>query len=289
MLVYALINTVNDKVYIGQHCGYDLTKRWNNRLTNDGNAHLLNAIRKYGCSAFARQILAYCSTQQEMDLIERFWIAAYQSTDRRFGYNLQKGGRIWHGGYTQDIRQRISQGLKRSWRMKSPEQQAACSKLMRQLWRRMSPSERKFVAERARIAWYRKSPKEVARMRKKVSAALRAMWQWRKENGVRVKRHTEERKRRISEGVRRYWAKRRRQSTSNGKSIKQIALQREETMPKTRDQVANELAQEAAQIVLAAVNEIKAGRSITSVKYQLREIARKLTELEWNLRGGCSW
>src|SRR5262245_21040941 len=88
MLVYALKNTVNGKAYDSQHCGDDLNKRCNSRLSNQGNAYLKRAIAKYGYEAFRRDVIAYTSCQAEMDLLERFWISHYQSADRHFGYNL---------------------------------------------------------------------------------------------------------------------------------------------------------------------------------------------------------
>jgi group I intron endonuclease len=134
MIVYLLLNRRNNKAYIGQHKGHLLTKRWNRHLSNARvNSHLANAVRKYGFASFSRKILCYASCQQELDLLEQFWIAAYKSTDPRFGYNQQSGGRKWRGQYTKELRQLISEATRKAWARKSAKEKwefAFATKLM---------------------------------------------------------------------------------------------------------------------------------------------------------------
>jgi group I intron endonuclease len=115
MIVYLLLNNVNQKAYIGQHYGFTLAKRWNRQLSNAKvNGHLSNAIQKYGPASFSTKILCHASCQQELDLLEQFFIAAYKSTNPRHGYNQQSGGRKWRGQYTKELRQVISEATRKA-------------------------------------------------------------------------------------------------------------------------------------------------------------------------------
>jgi len=269
MLVYLLENAVNGKGYVGQHQGYDLSKRWNPRLTNcPSNPHLQASIKKYGPQVFRRKVLAYASCQQELDLLERYFILIYQTTDRRFGYNMQWGGRLWHGGHTQETRKKIGETQKRTWEGKSPEQKTRRSEVARLVWQRRSPEELAALSDKAWLAWHRKSEREIAAMRQKVSASMHLMWERRKAAGFKLEPYTEERKRRISEGVRRYWANRR------AAMIKQ---------PATGTKVQKQALKAKEARASAALREVE------QAKVQLREIQKRLGELKFELRGGCNW
>jgi group I intron endonuclease len=97
MYVYVITTTVNDKVYVGQHCGNDLDAylRHNIRhaLNNSGDKpHLYNAIRKYGPESFKIRPLCYCNDKEQMDVLEKVWIAECSSNNPDFGYNITAGG-----------------------------------------------------------------------------------------------------------------------------------------------------------------------------------------------------
>ena len=47
MIVYLLLNTINNKGYVGQHKGNKISGRWNEKLEG-GNTHLEHARKKYG-------------------------------------------------------------------------------------------------------------------------------------------------------------------------------------------------------------------------------------------------
>ena len=73
-----LFNKVNRKVYVGQTRQRTLKARWNQHLSSRSNSILRWAINKYGEEAFSRRILARCSSQIEMDHLERQWILMLQ-------------------------------------------------------------------------------------------------------------------------------------------------------------------------------------------------------------------
>ena len=82
----------NDKVYIGQTNNLDI--RW----INGGKGYkrcpyVWNAIQKYGWTAIEKSILEVCNDRDEANTREVYWIAAYNSADYRFGYNIQSGGK----------------------------------------------------------------------------------------------------------------------------------------------------------------------------------------------------
>jgi group I intron endonuclease len=98
MHIYAITNTVNDKIYVGQHAG-DLpaylllnfrravsSDRWNDKPV------LYRAIRKYGPEAFVIRSLVVASDKQQVNELERFFIRTLDARDPEIGYNLAEGG-----------------------------------------------------------------------------------------------------------------------------------------------------------------------------------------------------
>lgn len=80
------------KVYIGITC-----QRPEARWGREGGGykhspHLMAAIKKYGWTAFRHDILAEGLTKETAERIEIDLIEAHRSTDRRFGYNTDRGG-----------------------------------------------------------------------------------------------------------------------------------------------------------------------------------------------------
>lgn len=79
------------KVYIGI-TSQEPAKRWVNGKGYKHSPHLRAAIEKYGWDAFKHDLLAEGLTKEEACAMEVCLIAKYNSTDRRFGYNAEKGG-----------------------------------------------------------------------------------------------------------------------------------------------------------------------------------------------------
>jgi len=50
-----------------------------------------------------------------------------------------------------------------------------------------------------------------------------------------------------------------------------------------------ELEREATRIISEAIRALEKGQSTAYARSQLRELSRRLTELEFEYRGGCSW
>ena len=94
--IYRIVNKINGKVYHGQTIQSNVKKYI---LDHKGNAnrgdtrYFYNAIRKYGWDNFEVLYLHYkCVHLDDIDELERYYIAQSRSNDKRFGYNLTDGG-----------------------------------------------------------------------------------------------------------------------------------------------------------------------------------------------------
>ena len=85
--IYITTNTLNNKIYVGQHKSFC----FDHRYYGSGKA-LKNAINKYGISNFTCQLLEECSSKEQLDEREKYWIKYYNSTDSKIGYNITSGG-----------------------------------------------------------------------------------------------------------------------------------------------------------------------------------------------------
>jgi len=84
MVIYEIKNKINGKVYIGQHSSNELNSYY-------GSGKLIKyAINKYGIENFERTILEICSTKDELNEREKYWIKEKSSIIN--GYNLTDGG-----------------------------------------------------------------------------------------------------------------------------------------------------------------------------------------------------
>jgi|SRR5579863_6283232 len=167
MLVYMLHNQINGKVYVGQTRQPSLTRRWSRSLNNCRNSHLAAAVAKYGAHSFKRTVLAHASCQQELDLLEQFFILIFHATNGRFGYNHQAGGFVG-GKHSPETIRRISESNKRHWVDRTPEQMILYSENARLRWD-MWPEERKRQWREASISrWNSRSQEERERIRENV-------------------------------------------------------------------------------------------------------------------------
>ena len=91
--IYKIVNTLNDKVYIGQTINIDFRfyeHKRKLRLKQHYNSYLQNAYNKYG-ECFSYEIIEECSLE-ELDEREIYWINYYKSNNREYGYNIMSGG-----------------------------------------------------------------------------------------------------------------------------------------------------------------------------------------------------
>jgi group I intron endonuclease len=101
MRVYRIRNLINGKMYVGQTTHKYLPKYFEThvKFAMGGRPYLgydrfiYHAIRTYGPENFVCEELATASSQEELDDLERFYIAEFKSHDPRYGYNRTFGGR----------------------------------------------------------------------------------------------------------------------------------------------------------------------------------------------------
>ncbi len=90
--IYALINKLNLKMYIGQTAS-SLSRRFSSHMSSakHGSSPIYRAIRKYGKDAFEMVELATTDDREYGHFLERLCIAFYR-TQGTTGYNASAGG-----------------------------------------------------------------------------------------------------------------------------------------------------------------------------------------------------
>ena len=115
--IYKIENIINHKVYIGQ--SVLIETRWSahrGRLNRGkmGKHPLQQSWTKYGENNFSFSVLEECSAD-ELDEREIYYISLYNSTNRKFGYNIESGGACkFHGTPLHDYEQNIIDRFKNS-------------------------------------------------------------------------------------------------------------------------------------------------------------------------------
>lgn len=85
MRIYKTTNKLNGKIYIGKDVRC--------RPGYLGSGLLLKkAISKYGIENFINETIEECSTKEQLNEREVYWIKHFNATDRKIGYNIAIGG-----------------------------------------------------------------------------------------------------------------------------------------------------------------------------------------------------
>ena len=91
-IIYKITNTANGKVYVGETCR-PIKDRWYQHHSKDSNCmKLKRAIDKYGKESFAIEQIDHAQNREEALNKEKFWIAFYKATDKKYGYNTLESG-----------------------------------------------------------------------------------------------------------------------------------------------------------------------------------------------------
>jgi group I intron endonuclease len=107
--VYKHTNKANGKVYIGITCKKP-ERRWEAGNGYRHNAHMDSAIKKFGWDNFDHEVLYEGLSEDEALDLERKLISEYQSADRRYGYNIEAGGRK-KGSYSAETLEKMRQRM----------------------------------------------------------------------------------------------------------------------------------------------------------------------------------
>jgi group I intron endonuclease len=92
MIIYKITNTINGKLYIGQTVN-TLHHRWKQHCRSSGCRYLSSSIKKHGKENFTIEEIDRADNIEELNKRESYWIEFYNSTNSKFGYNLESGGR----------------------------------------------------------------------------------------------------------------------------------------------------------------------------------------------------
>lgn len=90
MYVYKITNTINNKVYIG--ITQSIEKRRIQHFNCKKHHPLYNAIRKYGKDNFTFEVIDTSNDRKVLCELEKYYIKLYNSTNRKYGYNISSGG-----------------------------------------------------------------------------------------------------------------------------------------------------------------------------------------------------
>lgn len=93
MKIYKITNLVNNKIYIGQTLQKNPKMRWYGHLSDakrGKKSHLYDSIRKYGKESFVWEIIEHCSSLEELNAREQYWLEYYRSLTEV--YNCREAG-----------------------------------------------------------------------------------------------------------------------------------------------------------------------------------------------------
>lgn len=107
--IYKTTNLINGKVYIGQHQFLDFDPSYYGSGTV-----ILRAIKKYGKENFKVELLCWAETVEALNEIEVTFIKSYNTTNRKIGYNVSKGGNSFMKGvpFSEEHRKHLSESHK---------------------------------------------------------------------------------------------------------------------------------------------------------------------------------
>lgn len=89
--IYAHINKINGKIYIGQ-TKQNLKQRWGSDGRRYKGQIFYDAIKKYGWDNFEHILILDNLTQEQANHYEKIFIKEYNTTNKNFGYNITDGG-----------------------------------------------------------------------------------------------------------------------------------------------------------------------------------------------------
>lgn len=115
--IYCIEHIKTNKKYIGQ--SIHINERWykhRNELNNGShyNDYLQKAWNKHGEENFIFYVLEYCPVE-ELDEKEICYIDMYNTMNRNYGYNLKSGGQSTNVVYSEEMKQKLSKSIKKTY------------------------------------------------------------------------------------------------------------------------------------------------------------------------------
>ena len=107
--VYAHINKINFKIYIGMTSRAPEERWGKNGLCYKSTPLFFSAIQKYGWNNFIHIILYKNLTKEDAEKLEKELIIKYKTQDKEYGYNVLEGGESPR--LTKEVREKISKAM----------------------------------------------------------------------------------------------------------------------------------------------------------------------------------
>jgi hypothetical protein len=137
MFVYVIVNSETLKIYIGQHKGLNLRQylqqKWyeaHKYLSH--RSRLYASMRKHPRESWSiHPLQAELQTRAECDDWEKHYIKVLKTQHPDVGYNICRGGEGFTGEFSEESKQKMSVGHKKSWQdgsQKREEQRKNCSR-----------------------------------------------------------------------------------------------------------------------------------------------------------------
>ena len=140
----------NGKRYVGCTIQARPEYRWKEGRGYQTNKHFYSAIQKYGWNNIKHEVWEL-TCESEMYYAEKYLIAYYNTTDKRFGYKHSEGGEKSASGCirSEEFRRKISKASKERW--VDPEYRKKLSEAHRD--KTFSEEHRKKQSEAAKKNW----------------------------------------------------------------------------------------------------------------------------------------
>lgn len=112
--VYAHVNQINNKIYIGITSKKNVNHRWNSGRGYKENPHFSSAIEEYGWDSFDHLVLRDDLDEEHAKQMETALIKALDTNNPAHGYNMTTGGDGTPGYHpSEETRAKLSEARRR--------------------------------------------------------------------------------------------------------------------------------------------------------------------------------
>lgn len=157
--IYCHTHRATGRRYVGQ-TSQGMRRRWNTHVAGSRfgeQGRFARALRKYGRDSFDHEVLDVVATENGANVAERAWIAHYQSSDPRFGFNIDLGGRDQRK-FSEETKEKLRASALARWARTSDEERRAH---MQHANAAMTPERRSRIG----VARFEKLPPEERRFK----------------------------------------------------------------------------------------------------------------------------
>ena len=175
------------KRYYGITCQEKCEYRWNDGKGYRTQQYFYRAINKYGWDNFQHIVLFNNLTKDEACLLEQCYIALYDTTNPKYGYNINLGGE--HGLHSDETKRKLSENNAKYWKGKTLTEEHKRKIGEASKGRKHTETTKRKIAEANKGNTYSKGKHLSKETKKKMSEAKKG------------KHFTEEHKKKLSESM----------------------------------------------------------------------------------------